>query len=520
MKLNNEFAGSNDYQRIILDNNSGGIQIAQLLYDDLGIPNDYIILGVNSVLAEIMGLPREKIIGRKVTDFYPDIEPGWFIKYGEIVKSGKSQSFEMQCEPCGSWHNVLAVPLEGDKFAITSEDVTERREMEEEKQVLFNALQLERDRLTALIQNIPDEVWFTDEYGNIILTNQVTQRKFGSSYLGINAAEIEASLETYHPDGRPRPPEETPLIRASKGEDITNGEEIIRLPVNKELRYRSYNAAPVRDMDNKIIGAVVVTRDVTEQKQMEEVLRESEMKALLLVSELEKADKNKNEFINVLVHELRNPIATITGGIALLKLTDENNKNIKTIKILERQSEHLSKLVDDLLDITRISQNKVIMKKEPVNLNDIARDAIEDRKSQFEEKNIKLLEDICEQPIVVNADSLRITQCVGNILGNALKFTGENGTVDISLSVEGENAVIRVQDNGIGISPEMLTTIFEPFKQDSNPYNSYNNKGLGLGLYIVKEYLEMHNGTVSASSPGVGKGSTFTMKLPIVEKSF
>ena len=160
------------------------------------------------------------------------------------------------------------------------------------------------------------------------------------------------------------------------------------------------------------------------------------------------------------------------------------------------------------------------MKKEPVNLNDIARDAIEDRKSQFEEKNIKLLEDICEQPIVVNADSLRITQCVGNILGNALKFTGENGTVDISLSVEGENAVIRVQDNGIGISPEMLTTIFEPFKQDSNPYNSYNNKGLGLGLYIVKEYLEMHNGTVSASSPGVGKGSTFTMKLPIVEKSF
>ncbi|HCS75775.1 MAG TPA: hypothetical protein DIW17_18125, partial [Clostridiales bacterium] len=165
-------------------------------------------------------------------------------------------------------------------------------------------------------------------------------------------------------------------------------------------------------------------------------------------------------------------------------------------------------------------QNKVIMKKEPVNLNDIARDAIEDRKSQFEEKNIKLLEDICEQPIVVNADSLRITQCVGNILGNALKFTGENGTVDISLSVEGENAVIRVQDNGIGISPEMLTTIFEPFKQDSNPYNSYYNKGLGLGLYIVKEYLEMHNGTVSASSPGVGKGSTFTMKLPIVEKSF
>ena len=160
------------------------------------------------------------------------------------------------------------------------------------------------------------------------------------------------------------------------------------------------------------------------------------------------------------------------------------------------------------------------MKKEPVNLNDIARDAIEDRKSQFEEKNIKLLEDICEQPIVVNADSLRITQCVGNILGNALKFTGENGTVDISLSVEGENAVIRVQDNGIGISPEMLTTIFEPFKQDSNPYNSYYNKGLGLGLYIVKEYLEMHNGTVSASSPGVGKGSTFTMKLPIVEKSF
>lgn len=500
-----------NYHRMILDNISFGVQIAQILYDDQGVPNDYLFLEVNSAFADIMELPKEKIIGKKVKAFYPNAEPEWFIKYGKAIKSSKPESFEAWSKYHSCWYNILAIPLGEDKFAIVFIDVSERKLIDEENQLLVNEIQAERDRLTALIYNIPDEVWFTDKDGDIILTNQTTQGKFGENYLGVNVAKIAESLETYNSDGSRRLLDETPLIRATKGEKLIDGEEIIRLPINKELRYRWFNATPVCDKENNIIGAVAITRDITRQKQVEK-------KVLALVSELEKADKNKNEFINILSHELRNPLTTIKGGIALLKLTNEDKNNEKIIEILDRQTNHLTKLINDMLDITRITQNKIVMEKEQVNLNKILNDAIEDRKQQFDEKNIKLIKNMCKKDIVVNVDTVRITQCIGNILGNALKFTDEGGTVRISLEIQGKNAEINVQDNGIGIRPEKLATIFEPFKQDFNPYANYDNSGLGLGLHIVKKYMEMHNGSVSASSPGVGKGTTFTLELPITDK--
>lgn len=156
------------------------------------------------------------------------------------------------------------------------------------------------------------------------------------------------------------------------------------------------------------------------------------------------------------------------------------------------------------------------MNKEKVNLNTIVKQAIADIRPQFEKKSIKLLEDICAQPITINADSLRITQCIGNILGNALKFTPENGRVCICLRYEGGNAVIDIEDNGIGINLDMQVKIFEPFKQESDAFHSCHNKGLGLGLSIVKYIMTMHDGIVSVSSLGLEKGSMFTMRLPIL----
>lgn len=262
-------------------------------------------------------------------------------------------------------------------------------------------------------------------------------------------------------------------------------------------------------------GVSVYIQDIADRKKAQESLRESEKKALALVDELEEVDKNKNEFLNMLSHELRNPLAAMSGGIALLKFVNENEKGIKTIKMLERQCKHLSKLVDDLIDIARIDSKKVKLEIEIADLNIIIKDTIEDMKQQFEEKGIKLLYDGPKSPVMANVDSLRITQCVGNILRNAFKFTGVNGVVRISLKIQGKNVLMEIEDDGIGIRSEMLERIFEAFRQESNPFSSRDNMGLGLGLYIVREYMEMHNGSISASSQGIGKGSTFTLRLPL-----
>ena len=276
------------------------------------------------------------------------------------------------------------------------------------------------------------------------------------------------------------------------------------------------SGSSLQDEHREYAGTLVAFTDITEQKAVQDELRRSQENALELVSELKEANENKDEFISMLSHELRNPLATITGGVELLELTNTNKETLDVIRILKRQTAYLSGLVDDLLDITRITRKKVVLHREILNLHTTVCDAIEDMKPQFEEKGIELVQDMCAEPIVVNADALRITQCVVNVLGNALKFTQKNGIVSVSLLTEGKMAVIKIQDNGMGICPGLLPTIFEPFRQELNPDNNYHNRGLGLGLSIVKDYLEMHGGDVAASSPGLGKGSLFTMRIPIL----
>jgi PAS domain S-box-containing protein len=245
-----------------------------------------------------------------------------------------------------------------------------------------------------------------------------------------------------------------------------------------------------------------------------EALRESEKKALILVAELEKADENKNQFISVLSHELRNPLAAISAGVQILDVTEDINQTEKAKEIMKRQTNQLCKLVDDLLELTRITQNKIRLKKEYVNLNEIVKNAVEDIGSEYAKKGVKLDIKIQTKPVFLNADPVRITQMIGNILFNALKFTQANGVVWLTLKTEKKNAILIVKDNGIGLSSEILPHLFTPFTQAENTL-ARSSGGLGLGLSIVKGIVDLHEGTVSAFSDGLGKGSTFTIRLPI-----
>ena len=254
--------------------------------------------------------------------------------------------------------------------------------------------------------------------------------------------------------------------------------------------------------------------DLIERRQSEAALRESQETALQLVREMEEADRNKNEFIGVLSHELRNPLAAISMGLQLLGITTDRDEAGKTLQIMTRQMHQLCHLVDDLLDLTRITHNIIRLKKERLELNELARLVAEELKPIFDGKGVSLAVCLGEEPLYLHADPVRLRQIIGNLMHNALKFTDMGGEAALAVYREGEEAVICVRDSGIGIRPDVLPRLFEPFTQADHSLER-GNSGLGLGLAIVRNIAVLHGGSAGVQSEGLGKGSRFLIRLPM-----
>jgi two-component system CheB/CheR fusion protein len=231
--------------------------------------------------------------------------------------------------------------------------------------------------------------------------------------------------------------------------------------------------------------------------------------------QLAEADRRKNEFLAVLSHELRNPLAPITNSLYILDHAEPGGDQASRAKqTIGRQVTQLSNLVNDLLDVTRIARNKVRLQNERLELNDLVRRAVEDNRSHFERAGIRLELAEAPRPVVMVADGTRVAQVVGNLLHNAAKFTLRGGYTRVSISSEDGQAVVRVQDNGVGISSENLARLFQPFMQAEHTLDR-SKGGLGLGLALVKGLVELHGGTVSAHSEGLGKGTEFIVRFPL-----
>jgi PAS domain S-box-containing protein len=318
--------------------------------------------------------------------------------------------------------------------------------------------------------------------------------------LGLSPQELydhpELLTKLVHPDDAAalaasfvRPPEHPYVLRIRRKDGrYVSGEQKVTL---------------IYDEAGEVVAAEGIARDVTEREQAVAALRE--------------ADRRKTEFLAVLSHELRNPLSPIRNGLFILdRVAPGSDQARRARAVIERQVAHLSRLIDDLLDVTRVSRGKIQLQLEVVEMNELVRQTVDDHHSLFDQREIHLELQQAASKLFVRADRTRLAQVVGNLLQNAAKFTGSGGatTVSVDADAEGRRAVVKVKDTGIGIDPEVLPRLFEPFTQADRALDR-SKGGLGLGLSLVKGLVEMQGGTVSAESEGTDKGATFTVRMPL-----
>ncbi len=259
-------------------------------------------------------------------------------------------------------------------------------------------------------------------------------------------------------------------------------------------------AAPILDAAGNIVEWFGTARDITERKEMEEALRD--------------ADRKKDEFIALLAHELRNPLAPIRTGLQVLRMAEDREARKQAQAMMDRQLSHMVRLIDDLLDISRINRSKMELRKQRVALADVVASAVETARPLIDEVAHELTISLPGSPVYLDADLTRLSQVFGNLLTNSAKYTPKGGKIWLTAERLNQEVAVSVRDTGIGIPEGSLRDVFNMFSQvDRSVERSMG--GLGIGLVLVKGLVEMHGGKVTASSEGDGKGSTFTVTLPV-----
>jgi PAS domain S-box-containing protein len=360
--------------------------------------------------------------------------------------------------------------------------------------------QAERDHANTLLQTIvaavPGVVYAKDLQGRVLVANQGTAELLGKPVQAILGRTDAEFLDD---------PAQAELTMAADRRIMDTGrseraEEEVRRPDGTLALWLS-TKAPLQDPDGKVIGLIVASVDISERKRVEETLRDS--------------DRRKGEFLAVLSHELRNPLAPIRNSLHLLERVPPGSAAAaRALAVIRRQSDQLSRLVDDLLDMTRISSGKIELQRHRIDLNKLVRRAAEDHETMLTQAGLRLQMQIEPTPLWLKADGTRISQVIGNLLHNAFKFTPAGGSLRLTTRLSGDYALLSVRDTGSGMLPGHVAGMFEAFAQGEQSL-ARSKGGLGLGLPLVKELVEMHGGSVTASSAGLDQGSEFEVRLPL-----
>ncbi|HZF37352.1 MAG TPA: ATP-binding protein, partial [Blastocatellia bacterium] len=362
--------------------------------------------------------------------------------------------------------------------------------------------------LAAIVESSDDAIISTDLRGAIRSWNRGAERLYGYTEAEVVGKPVSMLIPPERRD------EESPILKLiRKGERISQYETVRRRRDGTDVDV-SLTASPIQNRAGDVIGMSKTSRDITWRKRVEEereriLARESESRAAA-----EEANRLKDEFLATISHELRSPLNAILGWARLLRDPEVREQQLeRALEIIERNSQAQARLIEDLLDVSRIASGKLSVQMRPVTLNSTAQGVVAGMRPAAEAKGIdlRLIED---EEIKLIGDADRLQQVVWNLLSNAIKFTPEGGRIEVELKRVGERAELRISDTGRGISPEFLPHVFDRFRQATDA-DARARAGLGLGLTIVRYIVEAHGGSVTADSAGVGLGTTFICKFPL-----
>lgn len=488
---------SEERYRTLFESIDEGFCVIEVLFDQNNTPLDYRFLEVNPAFENQTGL--QQAAGKTMRQLVPNVEDRWVETYGKIVLTGESLRFENCVEAMNRWFDVYAFRIgqkEERKVAIIFKDISDAKRIEIEREQA-------EEQSRNILESITDAFFAVDQDWRFTYVNRQAERLLDRTpgdlvgqviwevYPGLAGSEFE---RVYH---------------ACASERVASSFISFYPDHNRWYEAHAYPASE---------GITVYFRNVTDRKRIEAEREQLLQREQTARSAAETANRIKDEFLAVLSHELRSPLNPILGWSKLLQQgkLDAAKTNI-ALATIERNAQLQSQLIEDLLDISRILRGKLSLNVMPVDLSKVIRAALETVRLAGEAKSLHIQTTFSPDVVRVIGDAGRLQQVVWNLLSNAVKFTPQGGQITVTLTETDTHAQLQVTDTGKGINPDFLPYVFEHFRQEDGAITRKFG-GLGLGLAIARQIVELHGGRIWVESPGENQGATFTVQIPLASR--